>query len=215
MAPWPAMRCHRVLLVPTRACPSPGAVSPPLVQVSSRWTSNCSQAKQEAPRTGPWGAQVQRMSLDVEGEVAGGGQVDVQSRTDAEPSILRGLIGAGGRGDLRLGAGGRHPGWEAKGTRRCKRPGGGRGSRDLPSRLPQPLEVGLAGPRLHFSAAGDTPRLQDDPVSFSKCSHRHDSHSGLTREVSSLQPILFPSLLGLQGAARDKRGRVCPWASAP
>ena len=32
------------------------------------------------------------------------------------PASSRGPIGAGGRGDLGLGAGGRHPGWEARGA---------------------------------------------------------------------------------------------------
>lgn len=51
---------------------------------------------------------------------------------------------------------------------------------------------GQAVPRLQSPAAEDIDRHHHDPVSFSKCSHRHDSHIGFTREVSKLQPLLLP-----------------------
>lgn len=155
---------------------------------------------------------------------AGGGQVDVQSRTNIEPSIFQ--RAGRGRGDLGMGAGGgilagRQLPWRAKGTsrRRCKREAGrGHSTRYLPSGILNPLKrgrrsqaktlPGQAIPRLQSSAAGDMERHHHDPVSFSKYSHRHDSLIGFTREVSSLQALLFPSPLGLQGAAGEWRGWV-------
>lgn len=64
---------------------------------------------------------------------------------------------------------------------------------------------GQAVPRLQSPAAEDIDSHHHDPVSFSKCSHRHDSHIGFTREVSRLQTLLFSSLLGLQGTTGERR----------
>lgn len=83
----------------------------------------------------------------VDGEVeAGDGKVDVQSRTNIEPSIFPGAGKGGGPGDLGLWPGGGYPGWEGSCFGKPKEAVGiggkqvGTEYRYLPLGVPQPLQ---------------------------------------------------------------------------
>lgn len=138
----------------------------------------------------------------------------VLSGAGIQPKILwnLGAVGTEDGGRRQVSWLGREPLWKAKDTSRCKKQIDreliDQGAR-LVSLVPQSLrwEVGLGcltkTPKLTGSSQAPVPsnrrtsRHHDDPVSFSKCFCRHDSHAGFTRERSSFQSILFPALLGL------------------